>query len=150
MKLEDFVVSLKLSQRLKELGVNQDSMCHWLHIPRKSVKNNNTGDWFVRHESYKVIPWIKTKGTVKQESLTSAFNSQEIGELLPFGSLFKQKINKTNWWRRAELNFKKTRDGWFVRYENPDTKIASVKFSDKRECDARAKALIYLLENNLV
>ena len=131
MKLEDQVVSLDLAKKLKELGVKQDSHFHW--------KRDESGDgpYLVASNTR----YISTAGTI----LASAFTVAELGEMLP-RILFRQK-------RTYELALgKKLRNDneeWSCRYECESNGGYVQQVADT-EADARAKMLIYLLENNLI
>src|SRR5947208_16869171 len=72
MNLNDYVCSLELSKRLKELGVKQDSLFVWISII-------NTGFDFIKlKEEWE--PNSKEVGAFNY----SAFTVAELGNLLPF------------------------------------------------------------------
>lgn len=64
MQIEDQVVSLELAKKLKELGVNQDSLFWWCS-PRENF-------YWVRYSPLKEFPVV-----------CSAFTVAELGEMLP-------------------------------------------------------------------
>lgn len=79
MRLENQVVSLELSKRLKELGVKQESLWYWgVHeVLGKSIGlNMNWGDYHATTNA--VITY-------------SAFTVAELGEILPDGVYLFQK-----------------------------------------------------------
>lgn len=125
MKIEDQVVSLELAKKLKELGVKQESLFVW------EAPNTEWGwtDWLV-------VP------TSEQHDLEHypAYTVAELGEMLAPNieqdSIPKPHVtgfdNNIEWYTYLEDNA-----------ENEAEIIADT------EADARAKMLIYLLENNL-
>lgn len=66
MQLEQQVISLKLSRKLKNLGVKQDSSFYWF-------KNIIIGEWCLVSEK---------DGFVTTPSFISAFTASELGEFL--------------------------------------------------------------------
>lgn len=122
MKLEDQVVSLELSKRLKELGVKQDSLYYWTdHL-----------DWKLRTDQGFSDQW------------NSAFTVAELGMMLPSKiTAFGQIHHFLRTWKRIAGEFG-------VRYKpNFGPAYIPAKIA-KTEADARAKCLIYLLENDLM
>jgi hypothetical protein len=131
--LEKQVCSLELAKRLKELDVKQESLFYW-----------NTDKAFIGDEHMYVVCFGKTKN-IHAVDMYSAFTSAELGEMLP-------AIYPTN---EDDLTCVKDIDGeWSCGYQSysegsEDIWITKVFFADT-ESNARAKMLIYLLENNLV
>lgn len=129
MKLEDQVTSLDLCRRLKELGVKQESYFWW-------VKKNFAND-------PPVDPWIVEayQDTHAMEN-TSAFAVPELGEMLPINI----RIDKSPFILVIGKTWMKT---WVVSYRN--SKIGkSIEFQSEIEADARARTLIYLIEQKLL
>jgi hypothetical protein len=122
MKLESQVTSLELSKRLKELGVKQDAEFIWKKLGKK---------WYVMNIGFSVdLP--KTE--------FSAFTVAELGEMFDR----EMKIHSGKTVNCPELYYcsylESNEEGWNkVHWHGADT-----------EAGARAKMLIYLLENNLV
>lgn len=127
MTLEQQVCSLELAKRLKELGVKQDQSLFWW-----------TGS--AGYYEIKTTPWAMGNGiNISQQigETYSAFTVAELGEILPRyiehdGFSLELQIIRLSVWRfyyGKEI---------FLTTGNDDT-----------EADARAKMLIYLLENNL-
>ena len=130
MKLEKQVVSLELSKKLKELGVEQESLWYHIHFC----------------QSHGMIPDGEISGRERADSwnsefVYSAFTTAELGEMLPDDFIsFRSKQGKhsstpkkIDWWCEKE---EKTGRVW-------------LKHSDT-EADCRAKMLIYLIENKYI
>lgn len=124
MKLSDQVVSLDLAKRLKELGVKQESLFLWaLDVV----------------DGWRLVLREVESPDDKGENDFAAFTVAELGEMLPSWVAMPDVVN---------LYFRKYEEGWRCGYENRDGDVES-KF-DGTEADARAKMLIYLIENNLL
>ena len=121
MKIEDQVVSLELSKKLKELGVKQESYFYWV---KKVFANDPPVD-----------PWIilDCMDTHALENV-SAFTSSELGEVLPkvIGDKYLCIRNKFGLW---EIAYRREKVIYMQK--------------EKTEAGARAKMLIYLIENKL-
>jgi len=117
MKLENQVTSLKLSKKLKKLGVKQESLFYWVN-----------GKLF-----------LKDKDDLVNEHI-SAFTASELGERLPM------ELPEDNDYVFETLCLS---GSWVVQY-NPHLHRKKV-FGQvaKTEANARAKMLIYLIENKL-
>lgn len=125
MKLENQVSSLIPSQRLKELGVKQESLYYYDEV------------WSQKHGSgYNIFD----KETISEEGelpvgAISAFTVAELGEMLPWDIVIARNDDKE----------------WLVTFQAdglPESKSAT--FISNNEADARAKMLIYLIENKLI
>jgi Fe-S oxidoreductase len=121
MKLEDQVVSLELAKRLKELGVEQESLFYWTHCPR--------GIDLVHQRS-------RMKKALSKYDF-AAFTVAELGEMLP------TRVNKSKY---DMLMSRREGRRWFAYYTDQKTPVVS----DESEANARARLLIYLLENKLM
>lgn len=149
MKLEQQVVSLELAKKLKELGVKQEGLYVWTNqtIPETLW---SVGEFEARWGS---------QGGAYDEFI--AFTVAELGEMLPdytieLGNL---KIGKCE---TDHMTMKKHKKGWwnisYWTWENAYTKNKDIflRENDKylqqadTEADARAKMLIYLIENKLI
>lgn len=128
MKLEQQVVSLPLAKRLKELGVKQESYFVWA--------DDSTGD-----RIFMQLAWLafleSEEEHAKEYECFAAFTVAELGEMLP--QYIGDGLSISGY-----LQMSKNSDGWHVRYH------AMHVFNTETEADARAKMLIYLLENNLL
>lgn len=144
MELEDQVCSLDLAKRLKELGVKQHSYFHYsLPNPEKA----KTVEDKYGLEKCKVEITTTHWGTMFDEY--AAFTVAELGEMLP-GGIVSFKCNQFHF-----LNKKKEK--WWCDF-TPGGRPADMQerglyegncFANT-EADARAKMLIYLIENKLI
>lgn len=116
MDIEKQVTSLELSKRLKELGVEQESLFWWVNYDYPLGVRDDLWNVQGNHVGYK--------------EYYSAFTVAELGEMLPEG------IRSSKYQRKWICKKGHTRNTY---YEYADT-----------EADARAKMLIYLLENKLI
>lgn len=122
MNLNDQVISLELAKRLKKLGVIQESQFYWEFCP-------DAGGFLPKAKF--IISYIGSHDIItgeftdchrlRDQENYSAFTVAELGEIL---SSFKS-------WQE-----------WLCQ--------VSTMFEDTKEADARAKMLIYLLENKLM
>lgn len=121
MKLEQQLVSLELAKKLKELGVKQESYFYW------DIHN----ELFVPLDS-----------TLNPYTQCSAFTVAELGEMLPYGC----------WTEKMMAGMASYKEGrWRCTDDvniGSDNKV--LKMYADTEADARAKMLIYLVENNLI
>jgi hypothetical protein len=122
MKIEQQVCSLELAKRLKELGVKQESICAY----------------YRRHKN---APYVLEAGGMMdaddKDGWISAFTVAELGEMLPMAILYKYVLDQL-----------KTETGYRLVYRD-ENDIECATFAST-EADARAKMLIYLLENKLL
>jgi hypothetical protein len=139
MELSKQVVSLDPAKRLKELGVQQESLFYWC-----GFYNDSGGKtWFVvRHdvlEDYEEEP-----------ENYAAFTVAELGTLLPLTVQEEKKTYRLHL-SKEEGDFS-DEIRWFIEYRNRDAigYTLLVQRCAETEADARARALIYLVENKLV
>jgi hypothetical protein len=126
MKLETQVVSLELAKRLRELGVKQESYFYWSESTIDGVHNQ------VNHmEPTTMLPhWY------------SAHTVAELGQFLPnYVSLNEMDGNRYFYSCKQD-------EEWEVGYDSPQGSLG-LQFAEG-EADARAKLLIYLIENKLI
>ncbi len=128
MTLEQQVCSLELAKRLKELGVKQMSQFRWSDEPNGGLKTF-ANKWRV---AFRPNPFPSDYENY------SAFTVAELGEILPRyivekGISYEMKIVRSSVWR--------------IYYGES---IYLTAGPDDAEADARAKMLIYLLENKLI
>ena len=123
MKLESQVCSLELAQKLKELGVEQDSLWFWGNYESRMYQKDN--GWRITDTLYAgdYEAWIGEH--------YSAFTVAELGEML--------------------LNaFIKIKDKEIIDPRGRYNRLVKKMYSFEEEANARAKMLIYLLENKLI
>jgi hypothetical protein len=137
MKIEDQLTSLELSKRLYELLVKQDSLFVWREYPNSMYFDKKI-------DSTKIVDTIWLLGIPAHLSpdflgQCSAFTVAELGEMLP--CYYKPK---------HALLMEKVEPLYFVSYRLNATFKDPITFHDKKEADARAKMLIYLIENGLI
>lgn len=121
--IEKQVCSLELAKRLKELGVKQESLFYWF-------KNRFKDNAFEVERSDHMVSygnWIDSY---------SAFTCSELGEMLP-------KYSLSGKW---QIGFASE---YVCRVSQKYFKGVNPLYS-KTEADARAKMLIYLIENGLI
>lgn len=127
MKLENQVVSLELAKKLKELGVKQKSVFWWF----QSTQTAFPDPWII----FEPVPCsIREQDGEK----VAAFTVAELGEMFMHGQVgegryYVAQTGKQLYLRQVSNQYER----WSMRIE--DT-----------EADARAKVLIYLIENNLI
>jgi hypothetical protein len=124
MKLENQVVSLDLAKRLTELGVKQESLFWWTD---KGLMSNE---------------WMIDSGVGRKEA--SAFTVAELGEMLP--RTLKAQFSMVTSYMPKEIQC------GYLDYNNEDEATTRYEYFAiaYTEADARAKMLIYLLENKLI
>jgi hypothetical protein len=131
MKLEDQVVSLELAKRLKELGVKQKSCFHWVDLnfdgkrgPLKPYPMHYGSEQPEKHDLHTPI--------------ASAFTVAELGEMLQSGMEDSHKTGFGHWTCA------------YLPSITGDGSDEVVRTSGDTEANARAKMLVYLLENKLI
>lgn len=148
MNLKEQVCSLELAKRLKELGVKQKSLFYW------DICKYDDGDG---KEDF-IIDLLFQENIIGgiRNFYISAFTVAELGEILTSCEMNDKKVgapysyrrtkNDNKWWCMAQ--------DWMVQPEREDEKhYALRKYSSTTsdtEADARAKCLIYFIENKLI
>ena len=139
MKKEDQVCSLEPAKKLKELGVEQDS--YWF--------------WFKGHcnDKWSLEPTILAKPVMRKglESgkILHAFTVAELGEMLPTNCYTQRYLSKDHpvtKENKKRIKHMKANNWYCVRYDDNFDNL----FGSPTEANARAKMLIYLIENNLI
>lgn len=136
MKLENQVCSLKLAKKLKELGVKQDSLFYWVIYSGSYLGSH---EYVIRSsediEKYKYLIIEKY----------SAYTVAELGEMLP-AEIIIENIDYGLIMIKGLHNIK-----YILTYYNDKYKKGLMRaIGSEMEADARAKMLIYLLENKLI
>lgn len=148
MNLEQQVCSIELAKRLKELGIKQESLFYWLDD--RDCEDNTCEDCKLKTEII-FSPNIFHENAVTLRDYYSAFTVAELGEMLP--SEIEYGASTFN------LQFYKLNKIWDGQYFDPDSSyilhglvpgFVDYYIFDTKEADARAKMLIYLIENKLM
>lgn len=136
--MNNHVTNLELSKKLKEIGVQQDSEFYWIDFSQGTKEN---GAWSLESstEGYNVGTYF------------SAFLSTELGEMLPVTI----NTGTRGTYSFAYLKTRKNNKIHECMYVRPAGVIAHFDAKEifvkaKTEQDARAKMLIWLIENNLI
>lgn len=142
MELYEQVVSLELAQRLKTLNVKQESFFYWQKSEYKILINEDGSKEIEEYRTSLCMPPYFDLST--SVGYWSAFSVAELGQMLPdyIQSTTASGNDKT-------FHFSKCEKEFYVGIENHNRTIVPV-FYDKNEANARAKMLIYLIENNLI
>jgi hypothetical protein len=140
MQLEDQVASEELCKKLKELGCPQKSKYYWQF----------SECWYLSPPDYKEIDCPE---------IYSAYTVAELGELLPALIMMTEGAPYNNFWLVTHKHSVKNIQ-YTINYIcdttsfNADEVIFERKLTnniyDEKEADARAKMLIYLIENGLL
>lgn len=130
MKIEDQFCSFELAKILKELGVKQESLVYWLPTFHSPFKNN-----------------LGMKGSFNEKyhhnTMISAFTVAELGEMLCQFNIVTHQYKKG-----SKYIYNVTVGDMEMRINK--NYVSSFSFEEKTEADARAKMLIYLIENKLI
>lgn len=142
MNLEQQVCSLDLAKRLKELGVKQESYFYWIEWARGYGKG---------HMDYeRNLAWeLRREDQINNfENRCSAFTVTELGEMLPKENQIYSYPCRVNGYVQWDCTSQGTRimtaEGWEEGHQGTPPMFSET------EADARAKFLIYLLENKLI
>lgn len=128
MKIQDQVSSLELSKKLKELGVKQESLYYWCS---PGIDWRTNGEWELYPAGY-----VSSASLISvEERGVSAFTVAELGEMLP---------SECKSYRPKQGEFK-----WECELYDISGKGYRSCSGGETEANARAKMLIYLIENNL-
>lgn len=139
MRLEQQVVSLELAKKLKELGVKQESYFYWCR--HKNPEKPQTPVVITYQEAYENMFYI----------MASAFTVAELGEMLPMHHNYgAPQSGKCNGGDEYHADYVHWGNLWHDKVEFERYQLPSVDFVSKTEADARAKMLIYLVENDLL
>jgi hypothetical protein len=139
--LEHHVCSLELARRLKELGVKQESFFYWMdgelccNSPAKNIWIND--DKIIEFDS----PF---EDRIFPKEILSAFTASELLELLPSRITINEQLKAMYLFKDEHGNVNIKYEGWNLKEED------NLLFCDKNMADAMSKALIHLLENNLI
>lgn len=134
--MEKYCVSLELAEQMKKLGFPQDTEFYWITFDNTSCVDTKTGGYKTERfttliNKEEVQDYTEERPYLKNFELVSAPNVGELGEWLPN---FKSGKNAST------IN---DNDKWVCK------KLSLEKFAFT-EANARAKMLIYLVENKLL
>ncbi len=130
MKLTDQVCNLDLARTLEKLGVRQESYWLWWE---------DEGEWKLSSHLHDFLD------DPRYTNIIRAFTVAELGEMLP------PEINWGQGFKSLQILLLSDQPRkWDVRYYLGGSGIAPRGQSAETEADARAKMLIYLLENKLI
>jgi len=143
MKLKDQVTSLKLSKKLKKLGVKQESIWYWTDFTGVKTKVGGrfyTTDWYITDNNL-----VEIDKVIFGKHYISAFTVAELGEKLPLS--LKEDADKG-------ISFSVETKGLQI-YKSYDNKSWIVSYggrnqSNKSEAEARGEMLAYLIKNKLI
>ncbi len=121
MKLEEQVCSLELAKKLKELGVKQESLWYW--------DEGHNGE-------------LELTQQISRFNHCSAFTVAELGEMLPWRVVANDRDFRLREYKAAS-------SFWQVCYFDLDRNMMHDEFDDYH-ANARAKILIWLIENKYV
>ena len=147
MKLNQQVSNLELSQKLEKLGVKQESLFQWAEFIRFDEMKSGEIKQSRPYWHLILFPHMKPEGEEKTvwyelsgKEMISAYTVAELGEMLPWGIPYPKP---------STLQIlKREKGGWIIHYSNKFSKIHQENADT--EANARAKMLIYLLENKLI
>jgi hypothetical protein len=134
MTLEQQVCSLELAQKLKELGVKQESLFHW-------SRGDDHGGLEVRYRQY-----VSDKDGEPVEHC-SAFTVAELGQILPERENIVTMFLGNG---SCQIAFQESLQLEMGEMQSSRWGAAGQCILADTEADARAKMLIYLLENKLL
>ena len=124
MKLEEQVCNLQLSLKLRELGVKQDSFFHWI-VDMLYLTAVQPIDEY-------------------KHNFASAFTVGELGEIL------RASITQGIGVHDYTPSWDKGLNSWEFPIDMGDKGIQAYWLDCETEADARAKMLIYIIENKFV
>ncbi len=136
MELENQVCSLELAKKLKELGVKQESLFYWFPF------GEGIREWQVTKrilDKDAIKGWKYHEKHNKEFSFYSAFTVAELGEMLPAENENKYRFDLV----------KRTPNKWEMNIFDK-CGIYIETFTAKTEANARAKMLIWLIEQGKV
>ena len=131
MKLKQMVCDLKLAERLKNAGVEQESMFYYVYRPER----NKLAEECTSIE-YAAEKWgVKRSGIWKKDGIrvTSAFTSEELALKIP------ENVSHTKRYSGRFFVYFLDSQGEIVNYE-----------ADKTESNARAKMLLNLIQHKFI
>lgn len=135
MNLEKQVCSLELAKQLKELGMKQESQFY--HVNARSI-----GEVILENEIWLIAHHSQINGM--SDSWLAAFTVSELGEMLPDNLCI---CNEHPFLFIAKGTQEENQ--YTIGYSTMEKSITPF-YTDENEANARAKMLIYLIENKLI
>jgi len=150
MNVNDQVISLKLAKKLKKLGVKQESLFYWCIID-----NGVDGEQDIIPLTEKEMDYYDdVLGSVEYTVIASAFTCAELGEMLPGEIEYKVAVSSDNlagirtFYLEVDKSLNEPGEWCVYYYDDPkDLFLGKRYFTDKVEANARAKTLVWLVEN---
>ena len=138
MELKNQVVSVKLGEELKQLGVNQDTLYSYFHIDEWNIVIRETDNLFSPSSRFK-----------KEDLICAAPTVGELGPELPspveFGNkryyLYCTRTEKGEWFNLSD---------YYIGYQDIFGNYYLHSERDDNEANARAKMKIWLLRRSNV
>ena len=135
MKLEDQVCSLELAKKLKELGVKKESLFYWAD---GELVIGTDVDLLLENNKTRSLAWDAMYIELDNFEIYSAFTVAELGEMIPYCYNSMRCNGKDS----------ENKEDFYVCYDLDEGFENSQ--SEKTEANARAKMLIYLIENKFI
>jgi len=137
MNLQQQVPSLELCKRLKELGYPQENL--FMLVKYEMWKEPQVWNSDIAKEFSSVCL------SGKREYEYAAPTVAELGEMLPVKVIERNRDYEMKTWR----DWVNGKLEWFVQYQSEEGE-GFFRRQDPSEANARAKMMIYLLENKLI
>lgn len=145
MRLEDQVCSLELAKRLKDLGIKQDGFyCYFMmpDIDGLCYEEN----WKVIRSQLLPLTTAQLKCRMNSNCCISAFTVAELGDFLPKYIKAETLLPEPN--DKIAKFYLCYNENGYPSYDFYENEI-SPGYKKENEANARAKMLIYLIENDL-
>ena len=135
MKLENQLVSKKLSIKLDELGFKTESL-YWHKIPNKKCRNGSVASIVEYKEESKWFDYYR------------AYSVSEIGEMLPCFIENKGRV----YWLKYYKEFNTTKGEKHIACAITEDILPghTLEYFEDTEANSKTLMLIHLLENNLI
>ena len=161
MKLEQQVTSRELSEKLRDLGVKQESIFYWTHFTgngdgyffaygTEDIEYGEKCNGYPSIGDYIPVHTSPEKGNIAiRYKMCSAFTVAELGEMLPVRDYITEGIildrDKLASWSTFKSDGK-----WYcnLTWRYSDTKVEQIKADT--EAEARGLMLEYLITNKLI
>lgn len=128
MNLESQVCSLELAERLKKVGIKQESLFFWV-----------TGETYDVDDNIYPVTTLFYQPPPGADDYVSAFTVAELGEMLPHWCRSQKIISASN--------LEETGEWRCAAYHAPTESSYIYGFT---EANARARMLIYLIEKKII